>query len=250
MENNSLVHTCNLPLTLLCNTSLLTAGFCLSKPNLSYLKSACGLFLHPEEQAYFLKLLHPKRQQSYLLGRFCAKQALAIYTNNSPASIKIENGIFQQPVVCSAPYNNAQVSISHTDVLGAAIAFPETHPMAIDIETICPTKRETILTQLTLSEIRLLSSDTVDNLTMLWTAKEALSKVLRCGLGISFELLEINSIIHYTNWTLCNFKHVYPYQALSFRCGGSVCSLVYPKQTQVKFDINAVQAFIGKNTTA
>ncbi len=67
--------------------------------------------------------------------------------------------------------------------------------MAIDIETINSDKDDTILTQLTDNEQKLAASLlSSPSLQLLWTIKESLSKVLKCGLTVPFELLEVESI--------------------------------------------------------
>lgn len=224
----------------------LKVGFCLSNADLNDLTSAYPLFLHPQERLYLNNLQHSKRQASYLLGRYCAKQALAIYYLNPMdlTSICIEHGVFQQPVVHHPSYHKVQVSISHTDTLGAAIAFAETHPMAIDIETVCARKIEALKTQLTKAELELAADNTVC-LIVLWTAKEALSKALKCGLMVDFKLLEINTLIPSGQFTISYFKHFYQYQARSFLLAGSICTLVYPRKTQLQLDISAIQQLFG-----
>ena len=68
---------------------------------------------------------------------------------------------------------NVQVSISHTGQFAFAVAFLEAYPMAVDMEIICPEKIETIQTQLTQSEKRLITKffNEMAMTTLLWTAK-------------------------------------------------------------------------------
>jgi 4'-phosphopantetheinyl transferase len=95
--------------------------------------------------------------------------------------IFIQAGIFQQPVVVSGKHN-LQVSITHCDDFGAALAFPETDPMGIDIERIGPAQRAALERQMTEAEKERMNFLPVAydmGITLLWTAKEALSKVLK-----------------------------------------------------------------------
>ena len=199
--------------------------------------------MHPNEQAFLNTLQHSRRQHSYLLGRYCAKKALAIYDNRKHSTeIYITNGVFQQPIVNSSMHDNPQVSISHTTTMGAALVFPEAHPMAIDIETIDQEKRSTILTQLTKHELELIYS--VSNtlpLQLLWTIKEAVSKVLKCGLTIPFELLEVELLVQQGNLFLSYFKNFPQYKVTSFLLSDTICSIVYPRKTLLNIDFTGIK---------
>lgn len=229
------------PFELCCGEINLRGGFCLDSASFEYLNSAADLFLHPKEKAYLKNLKHPRRQKSFLLGRYCAKQAVACnIIDNALTDILIENGIFQQPVVYHPYYSNIQVSISHTDLFGAALSFPETHPMAIDIETMCETKMTVMQTQMTSDERKLSSAFSGNELaltTLLWTAKESLSKVLKCGCMIPFELLEVETLRDSDHFIMCYFKNFHQYQALSFPLFDNFCSIVYPKKTELKLEL-------------
>ena len=247
MGNNPLIPTyCN-PLELLYKDKILRGGFCLSPLSFQDLYRAHYTFLHSKELAYFESLTYPKRQYSYLLGRYCAKNAIAAYINLHPfTEILIESGVFYYPVVTSSRESNLQVSISHTDNLGAALAFSEAYPMAIDIEKVCSSKIEIIKSQLSSAEKKLpFSGDEASQLTLLWTLKEALSKVLKCGLTVPFEILEVESIEEKENFVTSSFKNFKQYQALSFLVDTTLCSLVYPIKTQLILDINTLQKSLG-----
>lgn len=224
----------------------LDVGFCLSRITFQQLKEDPTSFLHPTEETRYRGLSHPRRQHSYLLGRYCAKQAImACHNNINERKIAIQAGVFDQPVVVSGPHPSFQVSISHTDSLGTALAFPEIHPMAIDVETICPSKREAIKSQLTLTEQKLgafLQYDEATQLTLLWTVKEALSKALRCGLTVPFEILEVDTLRkEKKDFVISTFKNFKQYHALSFCLGESVCSIVHPLSTSFDIDIDGIQ---------
>lgn len=95
------------------------------------------------------------------------------------------NSIFDFPVIIHPNIHNTNVSIAHTNHSAVAVAFPETHPVGIDIEDICDERSQTISTQLTDSEKSLRTNLSISEAlfnTILWTAKESLSKVLKTGL--------------------------------------------------------------------
>jgi phosphopantetheinyl transferase len=104
------------------------------------------------------------------------------------------SGIFGQPIVRGL--SGLSVSISQGDTLACAIAFPEEHPMAIDIESLSTNKISLMATELTQVE-RLLGSEYVEKgirYTSIWTAKEALSKILRTGMMTPFSLFAVESL--------------------------------------------------------
>lgn len=248
MDNNLLLSTCNLPVCLQRENSMFEGGLCLSTMFFEELKDKSSLFLHPKEEKYFASLRYPKRQEDYLLGRYCAKNAIVTCSDNiKPYTIFIENGVFRQPIVYCSSHNNIQVSISHTDGIGAAIAFPESHPMAIDIEKICKNRISTIQSQMTSEEQKLftcLPTTEESSITLLWTVKESLSKILRCGFMVPFELLEVKNVVLQDNYIISYFKNFHQYQGLSFQLSGNICSIVYPRNTQLNFDILRLQTTI------
>lgn len=220
-------------------------GFCISNKNITVLKTEQNKFLHPKEKEHYTTLRFPKRQQSYLIGRYCAKQAIGHYLSAPHVNqFNIENGIFQHPVVQCTSAQNIQISISHAGDFGAAIAFSESCPMGIDIEIIG--KNTEILSYLTSEEQQLVNKLPISEdiqFILLWSIKEALSKVLKCGLMVPFELLEILSITQQENSMISYFKNFHQYQAFSFLFADKVCSIVYPKNSLLDLDVKAIQDF-------
>ena len=133
-----------------------------SKAYISYVEAslkelqASPNFLSEQESEVFKKFAFPKKQQSYLLGRAASKNALSkISQVIDLQNISIDSGVFEFPVVNQAGF---QVSISHSENSGVAIAYPEQHPMGIDLEFIHPVKAETIQTYLTKQETELVTT--------------------------------------------------------------------------------------------
>lgn len=235
--------TYRMPISLQYESAVWKGGICLSSANFDELNAKAEIFLHPKERKHLESFVHVRRQESYLLGRYCAKQAIAAYLNSDRfCNILIEGGVFQQPIVYHDACGNIQVSISHTEHLGGAFAFPEAHPMAIDVEAISwenwiAIKEETSACELKFAS--LFSACEIKFLTLLWTAKEALSKVLKCGLTIPLNLLEVAEIIPQGKFVFVYFKNFFQYQAVSFEIGNAICSIVYPRKS--KLDINILQ---------
>ncbi len=200
--------------------------------------------LHAEELQYYRTLKFEKRKESYLLGRYSAKRAVAAFMDESNLSkILIRQGIFNQPVIFYLNEKKIQVSITHCERLGAAVAFPETHPMAVDIEKINSNKNHVLETQMTEKEKELIRTFSVpyeEMLTLFWTVKESLSKTLRTGLTAQFHIYEVNKIEKKHDYVISYFENFYQYKALSFRLGDYVFSAVCPKKIDLKIDVAAL----------
>jgi phosphopantetheinyl transferase len=212
------------------------ATSCATFPELLSLKDS---ILHPDEHVYFNTLSAPKRQHSYLHGRYTAKQAAKVFCPE-PARIKITAGIFQQPVLEIPGVSNLQLSLSHTDNWCGVVVFPEAHPMGIDVEMITPEIHETINGIITEEERRLLPGlqEAIArpmlpgaDMALLWTMKEALSKTLRTGLMTPLQVYEVNYIIHIDGVTEAHFTNFAQYKALSWLSGDHAWSIVLPKNS-------------------
>jgi len=226
----------------------LRAGICFSHLPDSLSLAEIDEVLHPDEEAYYKTLEFEKRRRSYLIGRYAAKQAVGAFAQEKNLSkILIQPGIFNQPVVRCGDEHNVQVSITHCDELGAALAFPEAHPMAIDIEKIYTDKNNVLETQMTGKEREMVSAvpfpyETM--LTLLWTAKESLSKILRTGLTAPFHIFEIDRIETKEDHTVSYFENFAQYKVISFNLGCYICSLTFPKNTNVYINIPVLRQMI------
>jgi 4'-phosphopantetheinyl transferase EntD len=195
-------------------------------------------FLHAEEREAYAALKVDRRRASYLLGRFTAKSALAKCAGAGfrPTQTVIVAGIFSQPVVHGQAARTLGVSISHCDCLVGSVAFPEEHPMAIDVETIDPARTKVMLTQIRpeeneLARARCGSPDLAA--TLVWSAKEALSKALRCGMTCPFELLEICELEACDGGWTGRFRNFAQYKFQTCQRGDTAITIVLPKKTEL-----------------
>ncbi|MEM7588945.1 MAG: hypothetical protein AAF320_02115, partial [Myxococcota bacterium] len=162
------------------------------------------------------------RKNSYIFGRLCAKRALVQCTNQVTQldHLCITNGVFGQPVVSQNPYPSAMgVSISHSHHVVAAIAFSQSHPMALDVEVVDPTHTHTIWTQLTPHERQLLQVTNQTNAlgcTLLWSAWESLAKGLQAGLSITHTPYEVKQLEVTNGITRVHFRHFSHVVAICF----------------------------------
>lgn len=210
------------------------AGFCILHAAPGHLAQQLYL-LHPEERSYYDALKYDKRRESYLLGRISAKKAIgALAIFEDLEKIAIEAGVFQFPVVKYSITRNLQVSITHCDGLGIALSHPEVHPLGVDVERTDRANTEVIREQLTTNELALSLAVPLQQsaaCTMIWTMKEALSKILRTGLTMDLKLLEIRSLVKEGDLYTSQFKHLIQYKAISCQAGAYVCSVVMPGKT-------------------
>lgn len=226
-----------------------SSALCLLSIPLPELKSHAQTFLHPKERAYFETLKFERRQLSYLLGTLAAKLVIHHFEINAAfTDIFIETGVFGFPVVNYPDYKKVQISISHSGQACIALAFPEAFPMSIDLETIDAEKNSVIETQITEDEKQLINSlqpvSQAQLYAIIWTIKEALSKVLRTGLTTPFEIYAIKQINLQGKYWIAEFKNFSQYQVLSFQLENFMCSIVYPKGMQMQIDIPAIQQWL------
>jgi len=193
-----------------------------------------GEILGPIEAAYFATLRFAPRQRSYLLGRYAAKLGLSkVLPELDLRAIEITRGVFEQPVVQGRA--GFSVTISHTGSLAGALAYPAGHPVGIDIEVIDPARYETILTQLSEPEKRLIETSTTDRYqiaTALWTAKEALSKVLTTGLMSPIQVYSLAEFqrLDAGSWEGL-FQNFAQYKAKVWIGSSYVFAMVFPKRS-------------------
>jgi 4'-phosphopantetheinyl transferase len=227
------------------------ASFCWSSASLETLVLHQSEFLSGPEFEYLQRSLHDNRRRSYLLGRYCAKEAICQYlSRQNRASFVIIPGVFQQPIVRGADRENLQVSISHCGDWAIAVAFDEAHPIALDIEAVALDRRETIQSQLTENEKTMsaaLPGNLDQNLACFWTAKEALSKVLKTGMMTPFNLFEVEKVEVTEDGLRGLFKSFAQYRFLSFGLGKLAFSLVLPKQSQLDPSLNQLNRDLSRS---
>lgn len=146
-----------------------------------------------------------------------------------------------QPILLTNGASSLDISITHKRNMAAAIAFPKSHPMGIDLEKIEQSSRQTLESQMTMPEI-LAVTDSAQNclnaLWQLWVIKESISKVLKTGLTTSFLLFETcKHSFSKSGGISCYFRNFYQYHAQSWILDDHVLAVVYPRTATFEMDI-------------
>jgi len=194
---------------------------------------------------------YPKRKNEYSLGRYIAKKSVShFYKDTKLNQISIGRGVFNQPVLyCPNNVNNIQVSISHVSNIAVSIAFPEEHPLGIDIERISEPTVEALKEKLLEKEIDLLPLVQLDKktgLTMLWTVKESLSKVMKTGLTVPLSIYSVKKINIFESGFICEFDHFIQYKTFSWLIDHYICTICLPKNTSFFLDIERINSLFKK----
>lgn len=195
-------------------------------------------FLHPIEKKRFDEMQYPLRQHSYLLGRSSAKLAL---THNNPLvkanEINISSGVIGFPYVSAPDTLRSSISISHGGDVGVSLAFPLGGVMSVDIEEVNLDRIETIQSELTNKEKLLLAGLTIPTpiaCTLAWTAKEGMTKALRCGMLLDLKLVEITAIKKERNYYKISIENFGFLEVISFKIDNYCYSIVYPRFRDVQ----------------
>ncbi|MCP3773851.1 4'-phosphopantetheinyl transferase superfamily protein [Paenibacillus sp. MZ04-78.2] len=229
------------------------AQLCLSSRTTPYEDADALSVLHEQELAYYRKLQYI-RKHSFMLGRYCAKQAISAYTRMAEPQLGqlwVQQGVFQQPVIMLPRTEPLQITITHCDHIAAAIAFPEAHPVGIDLEKIDGANVSAIESRMTANEKQMIADTSLDYeaaLTMLWTSKESLSKILKTGLMTPLSVYEIDHMDIKQDCMVTSYTNFAQYSSVSFRVGRYMCSITHPKRTEFKVNIPEIQQLFGTSS--
>jgi len=203
--------------------------------------------LHANEVSYYRSLHFQKRKIDFLLGRFAAKKALEQFLRGCDFSrIEIFSGVFHQPVVRSPSLDRLSVSITHSNGIALALAHSDAHPMGIDVEAIIPSRINVLASEMTGRERVFLDAsgdEKVSSYTHAWTAKEALSKVLRLGLACPFEILELSFLKKTGSLREGRFANFGVYKSYCWEVGGFSISIVLPSTTAFEGPFSILEEF-------
>ncbi len=190
------------------------------------------------------RTLSGKRKGSYLSGRWAAKNAILKYLSSSSFSdIDITTGVFGQPVVEGVKH--CCISISHTETMAAAIAFPEKHLMGVDVEQLEDVSNAAKFIDFQNHEHLLIQRLGVPNgPAILWSSKEAVGKAMRTGLTLPLETFAVNSVLEIKSGYLVLFKNILQFKCLNFVLGSHVVSIALPEKSDLILPFDNLKSFI------
>lgn len=238
------------PLELVREKEMYKASLCVcTNKDVRNLDSIASKVLHSKEFTLFRELLSDNRRNSYVMGRLAAKLAVSkLIRHHCIQTISIGNGVFHQPILnCHTP-SNLNISIAHTDTFAAAIAFPEQHPMGIDIQNVSKDYTSTIEGICTSRELDMIGNISLPYptaLTSLWTAKESLSKVLKTGFMSPVNLYELTDIFFKDKHMTGMFTNFSQYKNYSWITERNVLSISYPRRTEIHGKLKTLWRFLN-----
>ena len=206
--------------------------------------------LSSAEMKLYEALSSEKRRLAFLQGRSCAKEALSFFQpDHDSDSPEIVSGVFGQPVVRGGTGDLADVSISHSHGLAVAIAFARGYCLGVDIEYVSAESPTFVLDQLTHRENQTLGTtncDVPETCRHIWTAKEALSKALKCGMTVPLDVLELSEIEFAESGAelRSGFSRFSQYRAQTWSVGRYVLAVVLPRNTAMHFDPRKIPSFV------
>ena len=192
-----------------------------------------------EERVYWERSLLPRRRCSFLIGRVAARRVLGHLSAAPDSRRGIGFGVFGQSITHGA--GGYQVSIAHSERFVTVVAFPAGHPLALDIEWIQPNQEDTVMTVLTVSERELVRGKGLGERSrerllkfILWSAREALSKVLGCGFMCTVRHLAVKTLSSEMDGSWRGeFEHFAQWSFEALVIHGHVLALVHPKRTRI-----------------
>ncbi|MDA3850672.1 MAG: 4'-phosphopantetheinyl transferase superfamily protein [Spirochaetaceae bacterium] len=205
------------------------------------LQNQSHLWLNDDEITILEDIKSDKKRSSFLLGRYSVKLGIAKFLGDQDLlGSSVIRGALGQPVVRCPQWDAPEVSIAHSSDSAAALVFPSGQQLGVDLEHIHSreSRIETLNKKLTPGEHRLMGQlespiEQKDLLYMLWAMKEALSKVLRCGLTLPFEALELKSLLWDQGYLQGRFTHFTQYRSLAEASEDRALALVLPWKSSI-----------------
>lgn len=173
------------------------------------------------------------RYSEFVHSRYITKKAVQNLMPDTPLNnIQVLKGVFEQPVLeishGSASYD---VSVSHKDNIAASLVFPHYHPAGIDIDVVTPQNMKALNRMLTAHEQHI-CGEYSERKMAIYTAKEALSKIMKCGLTVPVHFLEVNALQKEETFYSGVFTNFCQYQFISFASGDHILTMVFPKNSK------------------
>ena len=173
---------------------------------------------------------HRKKKVDFLLGRSMAKCAIdKLSACENFAEIEITNSVFGAPIVIGDNMANLGVSISHSNEYATAVSYHRNFPCAIDTEVIRPKCEKAMRSLLECNEASIIKGyNELNILTVMWTAKEAASKVLNIGFTVDTKIFEVDKIQKSSDCLIGSYRYLKGFQFVSQKIGNSILTVASP----------------------
>ena len=209
-------------------------------------------WLDPRELARIDRAVE-RRRREFVLGRLAAKTALAVWHDHAAlGAFAIVPGAFEQPVVLGN--SAADVTLAHATGAAVAVAHERGHPVGVDLETIDPQRLGAVRSEVAAAELpprRGAATDETVGLFLIWSAKEALSKALRCGLTCPFALLAVaDPRLDDAGVCAGTFAHFGQYQFVAWPAGTRTFALACSRNARLEPALPALVRFTRESLAA
>jgi len=192
--------------------------------------------LHPDEICCSKYISSPQAHLNFYLSHISAKRAFMQWKPQEPANqINLLHGSFSQPYMSCHSIQNLSISITHCHNIGVSVSFSEEYLIGIDLE-----KQEErinrVVSKLLTNQERQIQNDLSTNCTIastvLWTAKEALSKALKIGFFADMKIYEINNAVYNSGYIVSSFRFFPQFKAYSVPVKDFVFTVVLPYELE------------------
>jgi len=215
------------------------------------LEAAAPAFCGPYELARLRTLTVGRGRQAFLQGRLAAKTVIRAMLGRlepsarfDPRRVEVENGYLGRPIVNGAP--GLGVSLSHCQGFAAAVAFPLDLPLGLDLERVRPQNVLALSDRIAPEELAMARFATPPGThaalppTLVWCLKEALGKLLGCGLATAPEVLAIASLGPAPNGVAAGYAHAAGYQGLATVSASMILALAAPGNVKLELDLGTL----------
>jgi phosphopantetheinyl transferase len=215
------------------------------------LEVAAPAFCGPREIAQLRTFTMARGRQAFLHGRLAAKAAIRAMLGRldpaarfDPRRVEVDNDLLGRPIVHGAP--GLGVSLSHCQGIAAAVAFPLDLPLGLDLERVRPQNVLALSDRIAPEELAMArfaappGAHAALPLTLAWCLKEALGKLLGCGLATAPEVLAIASLGPAPNGVAAGYAHAVGYQGLATVSASMILALAAPGDVTLELDLGAL----------
>lgn len=176
------------------------------------------------------------RKVEYFLSRMLTKDLVRrFYIYKKWQEIEVLKGIFGQPILRDVGCGkNLHLSIAHKKDLIGSLVFDAEHPLGLDIELVCvnPASLLKVIDENEIQELGQIGLSAIHA----WSAKEALSKILRCGYTVDFSFFKIKNVQQQESSYCGEYVHFPQYRFTGFIAKEHVLTIAFPRKSSISIE--------------